>query len=55
MPAYNEQDGIAAAVQGFRDIRDVAGNPVVDEIIVIDNNSSDATAERGLCCAPGTG
>lgn len=48
MPAYNEQDGIAAAVQGFRDIRDVAGNPVVDEIIVIDNNSSDATAERAL-------
>lgn len=39
LPAYNEAAGIAAAVTDF------AGCPPVDEIIVVDNNSRDGTAE----------
>jgi glycosyltransferase involved in cell wall biosynthesis len=39
-PAYNEEAGIAAAVTEFG-----ALDPV-DEVLVIDNNSRDATAER---------
>jgi glycosyltransferase involved in cell wall biosynthesis len=38
-PAYNEEENIVAAVQDFG-----SGN-VVDEIIVVDNNSRDRTAE----------
>jgi glycosyltransferase involved in cell wall biosynthesis len=37
-PAYNEQAGIAAAVADFGSVE------AVDEIIVVDNNSHDATA-----------
>lgn len=37
MPAYNEEPFIAAAVEGFRAI------PEVDEVIVVDNNSTDQT------------
>lgn len=39
-PAYNEEGNIVAAVHDFQ----AAG--VVDEIIVVDNNSRDRTAER---------
>jgi glycosyltransferase involved in cell wall biosynthesis len=39
-PAYNEEDGIAAAVADFGAIE------AVDEVIVVNNNSRDATAER---------
>ncbi|MGA2602918.1 MAG: glycosyltransferase family 2 protein [Verrucomicrobiia bacterium] len=39
-PAYNEQDNIADAVQDFFRVG------VVDEILVVDNNSKDLTAER---------
>ena len=39
MPAYNEAEGIAETVAQFR------GLPEVDEVIVVDNNSRDATAE----------
>jgi glycosyltransferase involved in cell wall biosynthesis len=39
-PAYNEQDGIAAAVTDF------GGIDAVDEVLVVDNNSRDATAQR---------
>ena len=39
-PAYNEQDGISAAVADF------GGLDAVDEVLVVDNNSRDATAER---------
>lgn len=38
-PAYNEEEGIAKAVADFR------SQPCVDEVIVVDNNSSDRTAE----------
>ena len=39
-PAYNEEDNIAEAVQDFQK------TGYVDEIIVVDNNSRDHTAER---------
>lgn len=39
-PAYNEEDNIVAAVHDFQ----ISG--VVDEVIVVDNNSRDRTAER---------
>jgi len=38
-PAYNEAAGIEAAVAEF------LGSPYVDEVIVVDNNSTDGTAE----------
>lgn len=37
-PAYNEEEGIADAVRGFK------GVPEVDEVVVIDNNSRDRTS-----------
>jgi glycosyltransferase involved in cell wall biosynthesis len=39
-PAYNEQAGIGAAVSDF------GGVEAVDEVLVVDNNSRDKTAER---------
>src|SRR6266545_1487075 len=39
-PAYNEEDGIADAVADF------GGIEAVDEVLVVDNNSKDATAQR---------
>lgn len=39
MPAYNEEAFIAKAVEGFKSL------PEVDEVIVVDNNSKDRTAE----------
>ena len=40
-PAYNEEAGIAAAIADFR----AAGGGVVDEIVAVDNNSRDGTAD----------
>ncbi len=39
MPAYNEADGISGTVQGY------LGIPEVDEVVVVDNNSTDATGK----------
>ena len=39
-PAYNEEAGIASAVQDFGSLE------AVDEVVVVDNNSCDATAAR---------
>jgi glycosyltransferase involved in cell wall biosynthesis len=39
-PAYNEEDGIAQAVTDFGAVE------AVDEVLVVDNNSRDATASR---------
>jgi glycosyltransferase involved in cell wall biosynthesis len=39
LPAYNEEPNIARAVEGFRALG------IVDEIVVVDNNSRDRTAE----------
>ena len=47
-PARNEQDNIAAVVQAVRALRTPAGETVVDDIVVCDNGSTDATAERAL-------
>jgi glycosyltransferase involved in cell wall biosynthesis len=44
-PAYNEEPGIEKGVRGFRELLDSAGRPLIDEILVIDNNSKDRTAE----------
>jgi len=41
-PAYNEEAGIAAAVADF------TGLDAVDEVLVVDNNSRDATATRAV-------
>jgi glycosyltransferase involved in cell wall biosynthesis len=41
-PAYDEQDGIADAIADFGSIG------AVDEVIVVDNNSHDSTAQRAL-------
>lgn len=41
-PAYNEEENIALAIEDF------FSNGVVDEIVVVDNNSRDRTAERVL-------
>ncbi|HEB52113.1 MAG TPA: glycosyltransferase family 2 protein [bacterium] len=40
IPAYNEEDTIAQVVEEFR------SEPHLDEIVVVDNNCSDRTAER---------
>ena len=39
-PAYNEEDNIAEAVKDFKSVG------VVDEVLVVNNNSKDRTAER---------
>lgn len=43
LPAYNEAAAIAAVVKDFFSVQNSDGSPVVDEVIVIDNNSSDGT------------
>lgn len=39
-PAYNEEDNIATAVKDFLSLK------IIDEIIVVDNNSRDTTAQK---------
>lgn len=39
-PAYNEEDNIAQAVKSFLEVN------LVDEVVAVDNNSKDRTAER---------
>jgi len=38
-PVYNEEEGLAAAIEDFFSV------PYVDEIVVVDNNSTDRSAE----------
>ena len=40
MPAFNEEEGIQDVVEGFRSLA------VVAEVVVVDNNSRDRTAEK---------
>jgi glycosyltransferase involved in cell wall biosynthesis len=42
MPAYNEAEGIGDTVREF------ISHPWVDEVVVVDNNSSDETAQRAI-------
>lgn len=44
-PAYNEEPNIRAAVLDFLSIKDLSGKRVVDEVLVVDNNSKDKTGE----------
>ncbi|MCY4094803.1 MAG: glycosyltransferase family 2 protein [Gammaproteobacteria bacterium] len=46
IPAQNEEDNIAPVVEGLLALQDASGNRLVDDIVVCDNNSNDATAER---------
>lgn len=46
-PAYNEEAGIAASV---RDFLGAGGGGVVDEIVAVDNNSRDRTADVIKTC-----
>lgn len=40
MPAYNEESGILSTVKGYIE------HPIVDEVVVVDNNSDDKTAQK---------
>ena len=44
IPAFNEADNIALVVCGMIALRDHAGAPLIHEVVVADNGSSDATA-----------
>ena len=45
IPAYDEAGAIGTVVSGFAAITEPGGAPVLDEIVVVDNNSADATAD----------
>ena len=42
-PAYNEEKNIATAVKDFQSLQNADGTPLLDEIIVVNNNSKDKT------------
>jgi glycosyltransferase involved in cell wall biosynthesis len=44
IPAYNEAENIALVVGGLMALHNAAGEPLIHEVIVADNNSSDDTA-----------
>lgn len=45
IPALDEEGAIGAVVAGFVALRDPAGAPALDEVVVADNGSRDRTAE----------
>jgi glycosyltransferase involved in cell wall biosynthesis len=45
IPAFNEAENIALVVQGLRSLLDATDQPLITEVVVADNNSSDATAD----------
>ena len=45
-PAQNEEDNIVPVVEGLIALQNESGHRLVDDIVVCDNNSNDATAER---------
>ena len=47
IPAYNEEDGVAPVVRAVREVAERAGW-TDSEVIVVDDCSEDATAERAL-------
>jgi glycosyltransferase involved in cell wall biosynthesis len=44
IPAYNEAENIALVVSGLCALRQKNGAPMIDEVVVADNNSTDDTA-----------
>jgi glycosyltransferase involved in cell wall biosynthesis len=48
IPAYNEAENIALVVSGLKALVAPSGLPLIFEVIVADNNSSDATAISAL-------
>ncbi len=46
IPACNEEDNIGLVVTALLDLRTDAGPGVIDDIVVCDNGSTDATAQR---------
>ncbi len=46
IPAYNEQDNIGAVVTALLDLHTDTEPRVIDDIVVCDNGSTDATAQR---------
>ena len=50
IPAYNEAENIALVVSGLRALRNTAGAPLIDEVIVADKSSSDDTAAIASAC-----
>jgi len=47
IPAYNEQESIAKVITDLNELR-FAGAPLIDDIVVCDNDSDDATYERSI-------
>ncbi|GAB6052583.1 hypothetical protein JCM17960_14030 [Magnetospira thiophila] len=47
-PAYNEEPNIEAAIAEFQAVSFFTGSKVVDEILVVNNNSKDRTEELAL-------
>ena len=50
-PAYNEEPNIEAAVKDFLATQNPDGSALIEEVLVINNNSSDRTEE--LACRAG--
>ena len=46
IPAHNEEENIGAVVRALLALREPQGRPLIDEVVVCDNASSDATAKR---------
>ena len=44
IPAHNEEDNIGVVVEALLELRTEAGKPVIDDLVVCDNGSTDATA-----------
>jgi glycosyltransferase involved in cell wall biosynthesis len=44
IPAYNEAQSIGLVVRGLKALRSECGSPLIHEIVVADNNSTDSTS-----------
>jgi glycosyltransferase involved in cell wall biosynthesis len=47
-PAYNEASNIAVAVADFRALKGADQSPLVETVVVVDNNSTDGTGDLAL-------